>query len=72
MTVLEALKIVKNDLGYEVSVGNTVGGPFTTAAMLIGTENFLNGFGYWDLENIENEWMSEEFWTTLGYDPINM
>lgn len=29
----------------------------------------LDGIWYWDLENIENEWMSPKFWETLGYDP---
>lgn len=29
----------------------------------------LDGMWYWDLENPEHEWMSESFWTTLGYDP---
>jgi len=29
----------------------------------------LDGIWYWDLENPENEWMSERFWTTLGYNP---
>jgi hypothetical protein len=29
----------------------------------------LDGIWYWDLENIENEWMSDKFWTLLGYDP---
>ncbi len=29
----------------------------------------LDGLWYWDLEKPENEWMSERFWTTLGYDP---
>lgn len=29
----------------------------------------LDGVWYWDLENPENEWMSPQFWTTLGYDP---
>lgn len=29
----------------------------------------LDGIWYWDLENVENEWMSPEFWKTLGYDP---
>lgn len=38
---LEALKIVQEAVGKEVCVGNTVGGPFTTAAFLIGTERFL-------------------------------
>ncbi|TVR16300.1 MAG: PAS domain S-box protein [Balneolaceae bacterium] len=32
----------------------------------------LDGMWYWDLENPENEWMSESFWTTLGYDPAEM
>ena len=32
----------------------------------------LDGLWYWDLENPENEWMSENFWTTLGYDPKEM
>ncbi len=29
----------------------------------------LDGIWYWDLENLENEWMSPKFWTTIGYDP---
>lgn len=29
----------------------------------------LDGLWYWDLEQPEYEWMSESFWTTLGYDP---
>jgi len=29
----------------------------------------LDGVGYWDLEAPEHEWMSERFWTLLGYDP---
>lgn len=29
----------------------------------------LDGIWYWDLENPENEWMSDKFWETLGYDP---
>lgn len=29
----------------------------------------LDGIWYWDLENIESEWMSPKFWETLGYDP---
>ena len=29
----------------------------------------LDGVWYWDLENTENEWMSPEFWRTLGIDP---
>ena len=32
----------------------------------------LDGIWYWDLENPENEWMSEHFWTVLGYDPNEM
>ena len=29
----------------------------------------LDGLWYWDLEKPENEWMSPQFWATLGYDP---
>jgi len=29
----------------------------------------LDGIWYWDLENVENEWMSPKFWQTIGYDP---
>jgi len=29
----------------------------------------LDGIWYWDFENQENEWMSERFWKTFGYDP---
>ncbi|MGM0640278.1 MAG: diguanylate cyclase domain-containing protein [Thermotogota bacterium] len=29
----------------------------------------LDGIWYWDLEKLENEWMSPKFWETLGYDP---
>lgn len=29
----------------------------------------LDGIWYWDLEKPENEWMSQKFWETLGYDP---
>ncbi|MBU3661031.1 MAG: PAS domain S-box protein [Flavobacteriales bacterium] len=32
----------------------------------------LDGTWFWDLENPENEWMSPNFWTTLGYDPSEM
>jgi len=35
-------------------------------------ENVLDGAWYWDLENPENEWMSPNFWTTLGYNPSEM
>lgn len=38
---LEALGRIQDSVGKEVCVGNTVGGPFTTAAFLIGTEKFL-------------------------------
>lgn len=34
--------------------------------------NTLDGMWYWDLEKPENEWMSEKFWTELGYDPKEM
>lgn len=29
----------------------------------------LDGLWYWDLENMENEWMSPKFWETFGFDP---
>ena len=29
----------------------------------------LDGVWYWDLENPENEWMSPQFWETLGHNP---
>lgn len=32
----------------------------------------LDGMWYWDLEKPENEWMSEKFWTELGYNPDEM
>lgn len=32
----------------------------------------LDGMWYWDLEKPENEWMNEQFWTVLGYDPAKM
>lgn len=32
----------------------------------------LDGVWYWDLENPDHEWMSANFWTTLGYDPAAM
>ena len=35
-------------------------------------QSSLDGIWYWDLENPENEWMSEKFWTELGYDPKYM
>lgn len=32
-------------------------------------ESSLDGIWYWDLENPDQEWMSPEFWSTLGVDP---
>lgn len=32
----------------------------------------LDGLWYWDLENMEEEWMNEKFWITLGYNPKEM
>jgi PAS domain S-box-containing protein len=29
----------------------------------------LDGLWYWDLENPENEWMNEQFWRLLGFNP---
>jgi len=33
------------------------------------TEVVLDGLWYWDLEDPEHEWMDENFWRTLGYEP---
>lgn len=30
----------------------------------------IDGVWYWDLNNPDNEWLSDKFWTDLGYDPI--
>ncbi len=38
---LEALAMIKEKIGDDVPVGSGVGGPFTTAALVRGTENFL-------------------------------
>lgn len=38
---IEALKRIKDEVGKEVGVGSSVGGPLTTAASLRGTENLL-------------------------------
>jgi len=35
-------------------------------------EGSLDGVWYWDLENVDNEWMSPEFWRTFGVDPDTM
>lgn len=32
---------------------------------------FTDGVWYWDLEHPENEWMSPEFWRTLGIHPAS-
>jgi diguanylate cyclase (GGDEF)-like protein/PAS domain S-box-containing protein len=32
----------------------------------------LDGIWYWNLEEPEDEWMSPEFWKTLGYNPDSM
>ncbi|MEC4088034.1 response regulator [Pseudoalteromonas rubra] len=32
-------------------------------------ESSLDGIWFWDLENPEEEWMSDKLWRTLGYDP---
>lgn len=41
--ILEGLSMVKKKLGDKVPVGGTVTGPFTVAAMLLGTEQLLIG-----------------------------
>lgn len=35
-------------------------------------DSALDGLWYWDLENMEEEWMNNKFWSTLGYDPNDM
>lgn len=32
----------------------------------------LDGLWYWDLEQPQHEWMSPDFWITLGYNPADM
>ncbi len=32
----------------------------------------LDGLWYWDLEKMEEEWMNDKFWITLGYNPKEM
>jgi diguanylate cyclase (GGDEF)-like protein/PAS domain S-box-containing protein len=32
----------------------------------------LDGVWYWDLQHVEHEWMSPEFWHLFGYDPGEM
>ena len=41
--ILEGLRLVKKELGDKVPVSGTVTGPFTIAAMVVGTENLLIG-----------------------------
>ena len=41
--ILEAVKLVKKKVGERVPVSATVTGPFTVAAMAVGTENLLIG-----------------------------
>lgn len=41
--ILEAIRMVKEKLGDKVPVSATVTGPFTVAAMVVGTENLLIG-----------------------------
>ena len=31
--------------------------------------DLTDGMWYWDLHNIQNEWMNDRFWEVLGYDP---
>lgn len=31
----------------------------------------MDGLWYWDVESPDQEWMSPEFWMTLGYDPAD-
>ncbi len=31
----------------------------------------LDGIWYWDLENLDHEWMSPRFWEVFGHDPAD-
>ncbi|MEM7718570.1 MAG: ATP-binding protein [Pseudomonadota bacterium] len=31
----------------------------------------MDGIWYWDLERLENKWISPEFWELIGYDPAH-
>jgi PAS domain S-box-containing protein len=35
-------------------------------------DSSLDGMWYWDLKHPEEEWMSPNFWTVLGYEPEKM
>lgn len=35
-------------------------------------DSALDGLWFWDLEYPEEEWFSDSFWTSLGYDPQEM
>lgn len=35
-------------------------------------DHVFSGVWFWDLENPENEWMDNKFWTHLGYSPSEM
>lgn len=39
--ILEAIKIMQDEVGHEVGIGGDIGGPFTAAAALRGVEVFL-------------------------------
>ncbi|MEM7755144.1 MAG: PAS domain-containing protein [Planctomycetota bacterium] len=41
------------------------------AMMRFFSGDLLDGVWYWDLEHPEHEWMSPEFWRTLGFDPAD-
>ena len=41
--ILEGLRLVKERLGDKVPISATVTGPFSVAAMVLGTENLLKG-----------------------------
>ena len=41
--ILEGLQLVKEKLGKKVPISGTVTGPFTVAAMVLGTERLMMG-----------------------------
>ena len=49
----ELQKLFKDDKDIHSFIGNAA----------------LDGVWFWDLQNPEHEWMSPQFWLTLGFEP---
>lgn len=45
---------------------------FSSTLMDKLSNNVFSGIWFWDLENPEEEFFDDRFWTTLGYDPKDM